>query len=318
MTKSVGLKELCERLPAMAEDYGLRLVPAVPENHKGSAAVDDTVMTPEQLCDLARAAGARILFHRTIPFDSAALLEDLEDAEDDQDTEQLPHARSTSPAVDSLRRRMRQRDGQAPVVELCVVLDGVAVLWSRTAPWVDDLLAALSEVQEEQAAQAQHTRTLRAQGAQEEIARITQLLCDAPSFRAATTAAARRRAADSLLPTPDPADREARNAHWRGIDQALADVEAASSAIYNDFKTKLNDLADELVASGALDDARTLQVRKIRLKDFLQHRSGGYAPPTDVLALMLELPQLRHPVGTRRAVPGRQRKETLFAVELPE
>ncbi|MFD7907074.1 hypothetical protein ACFV4F_26980 [Kitasatospora sp. NPDC059722] len=309
MGENAVLAELRERLPVMAGEFGLQLIPAVPEDHPGRADVDHEAITPEELCARARTAGARVLFHSTIVFDAESFLEDAFD-EDDGEGSDAP-----SDAVERLRRRAGRRNGQIEEVQLCVVLDGIAVFWSRRAAWVADLEAEAEEARYEQDGAVEHVRTRRAQDEEAEVTRISRLLQDDPSFREAKDPQARRRAAERLVPRPGEEEYEANRIRWRAVQEAIHAVEEAADAIFGEYMIRLPELADELVASGVLDRARTIPARKSHLKEFLRRRSGGYAPPVDLITLMMELPQLRDSSGPKAASLTRQRHETLFPIE---
>ncbi|ARF77523.1 hypothetical protein HS99_0038700 [Kitasatospora aureofaciens] len=309
------LVELCERLPVLAGEYGLHMVPAVPEDHPGRAEVDGEAMTVDEFCGLARAAGARVLFHRTTAFDADAFLAGAF-PEDDDDPDALSEAETASvKAVERVRRRARRHDGQIVDVQLCVVLDGVAVFWSRLASWAAALADDAEKAQDEKNDMVEQIRTSRARDEQAEVTRISRLLQDDPTFREAKDPQARRRAADRLVPRPDEMDFEARRIRTRAIQEAISAIEEAADAIFSEYMTQLPELADELVASGALDGARTIPARKVHLKEFLRKRSGGHTPPVDLITLMMELPQLRNPSSAAVLPAARQPNETLFPME---
>ncbi|MFE4356078.1 hypothetical protein [Kitasatospora sp. NPDC056800] len=308
------LVELCERLPVLAGEYGLYMVPAVPEDQPGRANVDGEVMTVDEFCGLARAAGARVLFHCTTTFDADDFLADA--FPEDGDLDALPEPQTASArAIERVRRRARRHDGQIEGVQLCAVLDGVAVFWSRLAPWVPSLLDDAEKALEEKNDAVEQIRTSQVKDEQAEITRISRLLQDDPSFREAKDYRAQRRAADRLVPQPDEQDYEANRIRMRAIHEAVSAIEEAADAIFSEYMTKLPDLADELLASGALDGAQTIPARKIHLKDFLRKRSGGYTPPVDLITLMMELPQLRKPSSAAALPAARQTHETLFPME---
>ncbi|MFJ9611537.1 hypothetical protein ACIRS1_34880 [Kitasatospora sp. NPDC101176] len=313
MSENAVLAELCERLPIMAEEFGLQLIPAVPEDHPGRAHVDYEAMAPEELCGLARATGARVLFHRTTMFDAESFLEEFVDQSDDEDSD--PARAAETEAIQRLRRRAKRRNGQVEEVELCVILDGIAVFWSRRATWAADLEAEADTAQHEQNGLVEHVRTRRAQDEETEITRIARLLQEDRAFREAKGPGERRRAIERLVPAPRDEDYEAGQMRWRAIRQATSAIEEAAEAVFGDYMTQLTEIADELVASGALDNARTIPARRIHLKKFLSERSGGYAPPADLITLMMELPQLRDSAGTKTASLARQRHEALFPME---
>ncbi|MEU6973934.1 hypothetical protein AB0A71_40690 [Kitasatospora aureofaciens] len=307
------LAELCERLPAMAAEYGLHVVPAVPEDHPGRANVNGEAMTVDEFCRLAQAAGARVLFHCATTFDADAFLDGAFPEDDD---EALPGAETaTVAAIEQVRRRARRHDGQIEEVQLCVVLDGVAVFWSRLASWAAKLLDDAEKALEEKNNAVEQIRTSQAKDEQAEITRISRLLQDDPSFREAKDYRAQRRAADRLVPQPDEQDYEANRIRTRGIQEAVSALEEVADAIFSGYMTQLPELADELVASGALDGARTIPARKIHLKEFLRKRSGGHTPPVDLITLMMELPQLRNPSSAAAVPAARQPNETLFPME---
>ncbi|MEV0537208.1 hypothetical protein [Kitasatospora sp. NPDC050463] len=304
---------MCERLPVLAAEYGLHMVPAVPEDHPGRANVDGEAMTADEFCRLAQAAGARVLFHCTTTFDADAFLDGAFPEDDD---EALPGPETaTMAAIEQVRRRARRHDGQIADVQLCVVLDGVAVFWSRLASWGAKLVDDAEKAQDEKNNMVEQIRTSQAKDEQAEITRISRQLQDDPSFREAKDPQARRRAADRLVPRPDEQDYEAHRIRTRAIHEAISALQEAADAIFAEYMTQVPQLADEVLASGALDGARTIPARKIHLKEFLRKRSGGHTPPADLITLMMELPQLRNPSSAGALPAARQPEETLFRME---
>ncbi|MFF0390510.1 hypothetical protein ACFYS8_17735 [Kitasatospora sp. NPDC004615] len=314
MKDDVVLVELRDRLPVLAGEYGLHVIPALPEDHPGRADVDGEAVTADEFCGLARAAGARVLFHRTTTFDADDFLADVFEEYDDPDS---PLGRETGgEVIERLRRRARRRDGQVEEVQLCAVLDGIAVFWSRQASWAKDLAADAEKAQEEQDNAVERIRTDHAKGEQAEVARLSRLLQDEPSFREAKDSQARRRAAERLLPRSDERDYEAHRIRMRAVHEAISAIDEAAEAVFSEYMTQLPALAEELVASGVLDGARTIPARKIHLREFLRKRSGGHNPPVDLMTLMMELPQLRNASGAVVPHPAaQQRDETLFGME---
>jgi hypothetical protein len=112
----------------MAQEYGLRLLPAVPSGQSARAEVDVDIVSPEELCDLARASGARVLFHSQPAFDaqvfpSEVVDDDIEDDDEGDRGSDGTRPQLLSPAMEELCRSARRRDGLLAAVELAVVVD---------------------------------------------------------------------------------------------------------------------------------------------------------------------------------------------------
>lgn len=79
----------------------------------------------------------------------------------------------------------------------------------------------------------------------------------------------------------------------RALATAYAAVQAAAQAVYADYECRLDELAEDLLASGKLDQATGAGPRRILAADFLTERSGGYPPLGRTLTLLLARPQLK-------------------------
>ncbi len=119
-------------------------------------------------------------------------------------------------------------------------------------------------------------------------------LAERPEFRSAKNAGARREIAERVF--PEPKDSEDYRHSFR-INRALATAHAAVQAtartVYAGYEDRLDELAEELLTSGKLDQATGAGPRRILAADFLTERSGGYPPPGRTLTLLLARPQLK-------------------------
>ncbi|MGI5380573.1 hypothetical protein ACQEV2_41470 [Streptomyces sp. CA-251387] len=117
-------------------------------------------------------------------------------------------------------------------------------------------------------------------------------LKDLPEFRSTTSAGARRALAERLFPQPDDDDHHSFRIR-EVVGEAHEAVQQAGKALYADYEGRLEELADELLASGLLERTQGARPRRIKNADFLTDRSGGYLPPTWTLTLLLGHPKLK-------------------------
>ncbi|MEU5609720.1 hypothetical protein AB0H03_13475, partial [Streptomyces sparsogenes] len=173
--------------------------------------------------------------------------------------------------------------------------------WEAVAPWYTALVAECDDVHElqhgarqEQCEDRYQAREAERQADEEQQTVMAAQLAERPDFRSAKNAEARREIAERVFPEPqDSADYRHSFRLNRALATAHATVQAAARAVYAEYECRLDELAEELLASKKLDQATGAGPRRILAADFLTERSGGYPPPGRTLTLLLARPQLK-------------------------
>ncbi|MFE5010041.1 hypothetical protein ACFRJ3_36330 [Streptomyces sp. NPDC056696] len=292
----IGIDELPAVIRQWAADHDIYLLPALStaeEQH--TVCLEPQDITLGAFCGLAGALGARVLYQDIEEFDADDFTLIPRALADDsgQDPEELLDEDARRGLI-SVRSQARPHHGRICSVEACFVHNGVAHIWQATAPWHDELAAEwLDFLALKEHAEGERREQEEDPAAEEaRQAAMTQQLRDLAEFRSARTATARREIAERLFPDPD----DGYHHSWR-LRHVLANAHAAvqldAKAVYEDFENRLDELADELLASALLDHVHGAGPRRIRAADFLTQRSGGYPPPVRTLTLLLGRPQLK-------------------------
>jgi hypothetical protein len=125
------------------------------------------------------------------------------------------------------------------------------------------------------------------------VDRLAQELIQMPEFRAAPTAAQRRRIARAQpeIAALDAGTRPGyRHAVYQVISRAEDFATAEADSRYRDMEARLADLAAECEATPAFQNAGSARARREHARDFPTEKAGGYPPPTRFLELFLDTP----------------------------
>ncbi|WP_421107042.1 hypothetical protein [Streptomyces sp. NEAU-S77] len=288
-----------------AADHDMFLLPALSASDSQHVVqLGEQDMGIEAFCHLASTLGARVLYQDIDRFDVDEHVDCYTVAGQHTDSEQRedkPSDDAVQQALTVIRTKARPYDGKTARVEVSFVHGAVAHTWEAAAPWYTALAAECDDVDELQhdARQEQHedhhqAREAERQADEEQQAAMAAQLAERPDFRSAKNTGARREIAEHVF--PEPQDSEGHRHRFRlsrALATAHAAAQAAGRAVYEDYERRLDELAEELLASGKLDQATGAGPRRILAADFLTERSGGYPPPGRTLTLLLAQPQLK-------------------------
>ncbi|MER6233369.1 hypothetical protein ACFY1L_46180 [Streptomyces sp. NPDC001663] len=285
------LDELPDALRQWAHDHRIVLVPAVPETDAHAVYLDAQHMDAAAFCQLAVQLEARVLYQDITRFDAGAFTV----IEDDllEEPPAVPES-GCDADLDALWAKARSYQGRSASADLCFVSNGVAHIWQATAPWRTELAEELEawRLAHRQGAEAVEEEPYDPEAERAREQAMAAQLQELSEFRCAKNALTRREIANRIFPAEDEDGRRP----WqlgRAITEAHAAVQLAAKAVYADYEAHLDEIADELVASGVLTQVSGASSRRIKAADFLTRRSGGYPPPGRTLTLLLDRPQLK-------------------------
>lgn len=289
-SQAQDLGDLAAQVKNMAAEKKLAVVPAMPMANNGGFVVvlDQDDMTASEFCDLAVTAGAAIIYIQASGFDADRDLTmernrylDWENSEENT-------------GLASLRQEASAHNGSIGEIALGFAADGILHSWVTTARWFDGFLERLQELEPDS-----DPRFARIPESEERelVERLASELAQMPEFKAAPTAAQRRRIAHAQ---PEIATLEAdnrpgyRNAAFRAIHEAAETVAAEADSLYREVEGNLAQLAAECEATPSFRNAGSARARRERARDFLAEKAGGYPPPTRLLELFLDTPPLQN------------------------
>lgn len=294
------IDDLAAQVKDILSSRQLVIVPAMPVRNNDSRFV--VLLTQEDMsvggfCDIAVAAGAKIMYVEARAFDAETDLTIKHRQEfDGQDVAE------DGGLTSALRREASVYNGRIGKMEVGFAANGVLHCWIVTAPWYDRFIERLKE-QERQPAFV-FTAPTPEQLAEQRAAvdRLAQELAQIPEFRSARTYSQRRQVADSrpeLAAMEFDTQSQADYFVSRAVSQAGQNLYAEAESRYREMEAGLEELAAEFAATPAFMNAGSGRARREHAKDFLAEKAGGFPPPTRVLELLLDTPPVR------RARPGR-------------
>ena len=247
------LTELAVAATGFAAQEHLTIVPAVPQHDYGP----EVCLGPDEMdlpgfLALAGKLGGGVLYLRAVPF--------APDAGDDDQPDDPP-------------AHLIRHKGQTGQLSVAFAANGVVHFWERETAWYAEWqeLADGTDLGEDDG-------TLRL--SEEERARLAEELADAivadPQFRAAPRG---DRWGIATRAIPKGTD------SWAGRDaQRLAcdRVHQMAQQRYEQLEGQLDDLAAELLASPAYQQASSAAARKKAAERFLITRADGFSPPTSL------------------------------------
>jgi hypothetical protein len=295
--QSDDLDQLAAQIQQLAESRNLIIVPAIPIQKASPgfiALLDDHDMVAASFCDLAAAAGARLLYLEADPFDAETHFEILE--EDD--------GRLAAPqdaAVSALRQKAARYNGRIGELALGFAVEGVLHYWITNAPWYVDLATRVEELESKADLIDQGMPEAEAQAM---ITRLAAELLTMPEFRSAATAAQRHRIARSQHTEIAAIETDTRPRYrylaLQAIRQAEEQLAAEAEQKYREIEGALGSLAVEFEASPTFRGAGSARARREHAPDFLAAKAGGYPPQTRLLELFLDTPPLQRARSNRR------------------
>ena len=244
------LAELAASVIAFAAAENLAVVPAIPGRDCGP----EVCLGPEELdlpgfLALAGRLGSGVLYLRAVLFDP--------DSDEHQPADPPAH--------------LTRRKGQTGEVSVAFAADGVAHFWEDYAAWYlewQDLADGGRGAERED-------RTGRL--SEEERARLAGELADEmladPQFRAASRGDRQRIA---RLALPQGTDQWA---GWDAVREACDRAQQVTEAAYGQLEDRLDDLAAELVASPAWQQASSPAARRQAAGRFLIPHADGFGLP---------------------------------------
>jgi len=250
------LAKLAASVTGFAAAENLTIVPAVPEHDCGP----EVCLGPDELdlpgfLALACRLGGGVLYLRAAPFDRCS--------GDDQPDDPAAH--------------LARHKGQIGRVGVAFAANGVVHFWEHDTAWFREW----EELYGATAADADMYGAAGERLSEEEQARLISELADAiladPQFLAASHTDRWDIALRAIPEGTDPwACREAaRQARHRAYQMA--------QERYDQLEGQLDDLAAELVASPAYQQASSAAARKKAAERFLIPRAGGFRPPTSLV-----------------------------------
>jgi hypothetical protein len=289
-TEAGDINDLAAQVKDLAAERGLAIVPAMPlaGNTGPVVLLDRDDMTAREFCDLAVTAGAPIIYVQSDPFDADGDLtvnrrDSFGWAEDGENA-----------GLASLRQEASAYNGRTGELAIGFAAGGILHSWIATAPWYDRLAQRLQELQWQSNPRFEQLPEAEEQAL---ITRVADELAALPEFRAAPSAAQRRRVA---LAQAGIAELQAdtrpgyRSAALRGIYEAGERVAAEAEARYREMERDLAELAAECAATPSFRLAASARARRERARDFLIEKAGGFPPPARLLELFLDTPPLQN------------------------
>lgn len=288
--KQPEIDGLAQEARRLAEANNLVVVSRMLTDPGGSepgwtVALDGDDIDLSGFCELAAAAGARLLYLRTELFDSAH--DDLGVEDDILDDPKI------TAKVSTLRRKASAFDGRLPSLEAAFVIQGVVHFWAVEAAWYAKLFNEGERIAEE-ADEARGVGGWRALPPAEHkalVERVAGELLAIPEFRVAPSRAKRFTVAKALHPEvaeaySDISSRK-RSAMVDAVDNASSRAEVEGERAYAELEKRLPELAIEL-SEGPRFWKGSAQLRKERTKDFLAEKTGGYRPSSRIVELLLD------------------------------
>jgi hypothetical protein len=288
----LDLDQLAAELSQLAESRELVLVPAIPHQSRNSGllvVLSKSDISAAAFCDLAVAAGSRLLYSQAEPFDAEADLDQDLDADED-----FGDGNDADAQLATLRDSAKAHNGHIGEIELGFAADGVLHVWIATAPWYDDLMARIEGIMPDadRGIQGIPSAEFRAL-----VDRLAKELIEMPEFTSAPTAAQRRRLALTQHAEIAALDADNRSmqrlAAFQAISRAEMHIAAEVDRKYGEMEGQLTQLAAEFEATPSFRNAGSARARREYARDFLAEKSGGYPPPTRVLELFLDTPPLQ-------------------------
>ncbi len=249
-----NLAELAASVTGFAAREHLTIVPAVPQHDCGP----EVCLGPDELnlpgfLELAGKLGGGVLYLEAVPFDPAA-------ADGDQ--------------LDDPPAHLGAHKGQTGQVSVAFAANGLVHFWEHETAW-------FAEWEELAGGAAPGTDPYEVSGmerlSEEERERLVSELADAivadPEFRAAKVTGRWGLSEKAIPAGTDPfVGREARR-------QACTRVYKMAQERYDQLEGQLDDLAPQLLADAAYQQARSAAARKKAAERFLIPRADGFSPP---------------------------------------
>ncbi|MFG2585850.1 hypothetical protein [Streptomyces malaysiensis] len=302
---TVTVDNLPDFIKQWAADHDVFLLPALSASDSQYAVqLGPQGMGIEGFCHLASTLGARVLYQDIDCFDVGEHVDcyTVPDVHTDSEKqEDKPLDDAVQQALTAIRTKARPYDGKTARVEVSFVHGAVAHIWEAVAPWYIALVAECDDVhvlqrsaQQEQYEDRHQARVAERQADEEQQATMAAHLAERPDFRSAKNAGARREIAEHVFPKPQDSEDYRHSFRLnRALATAHSAVQAAARGVYAEYECRLDELAEELLASGKLDQATGAGPRRILAADFLTERSGGYPPPGRTVTLLLARPPLK-------------------------
>lgn len=253
------LAELAMSITDFAASKRLTIIPAVPEHDYGpEVRLGQDEMTLPEFLELTHKLGGGVLYLRAVPFDPAS---------------------GDVPSADPPAHLISHK-GQTGQVAAAFAANGIVHFWEHCAAWHAEWQEltdrpAFGRRGGDDEDQADEDDRL----SDEERARLAAELADAiladPRFRAARGRGDRNRAGQ--LAIPPGTDR------WAGYDAVRLACERADDLAqerYDQIMPRLDDLAAELLASEAYQQASSAAARRQAAERFLIPHADGFGPPT--------------------------------------
>lgn len=295
---ATSLHDLTEQIPKWAEEHELVPIPALPsvfeELDDVGVTLSDDVDAQEYVA-LAARLGARGLY-----FEAETFHPDLFVPLDEEQEEEEELSDRLRGLLKDLRKAARRHTGQLESVGMFFCVGIVPHGWVQEAPWMQELEAKRDEFNQvraeeklEQRAQVAEQREEAAAQQEKAVRKLAKELAGDETFRAAKRTQ-RVAVADRIHPAGPEVneDRDAAMAHRRlinaAVDAAGLKVDEDAARIFQDYENRLEDLAGMIDDIDALQGARTAATKRIRIRDFLTQRSGGYPAPSRTVDLLFE------------------------------
>ncbi|GAA4947377.1 hypothetical protein GCM10023205_04110 [Yinghuangia aomiensis] len=257
-------------LPKWAADRGLTKVSGVPKA-RSCAALDlsGAYAEAEDVVRLAAAAGARLLYVDEELF----CTDDLDPLEGDDDV-----PAEVRGAVEQLLRRAAGFANRVSQLSVTFSADGVLHEWRAVAAWYSELLDALDALMPDDEVGYVSAQEIAAQ----KKAMVDALLA-MPAYRAAPSEPKRR--AVAMASDLGLEDLE-RPLMWDVLSTASQRVILAAGRAYDELEADLASVVAGLADYSPYQQASGQTAKRAHLRDFVQRRVGGYAPPSRTVALV--------------------------------
>ena len=291
-----GIDELAGQMKDLVASRQFIMIPAMPLRSSESGFVvflGQEDMSLSDFCDLAVAAGVKLFYVQNNVFD----------AERDLRVERRRpslawQGADEDSALVSLRQEASAYNGRIDEIALGFSTAGVLHCWVITAPWYNEFIERLEDLESEGLESAVNPLLERMPEAEERalVDRLVQELIQMREFKAAPTAAQRGRLAHAQaeIAALEADTRPAyRHVAYEVIRQAGARVAAEADSRYREIEAGFADLAAECDATSAFRNAGSARARREHARDFLAEKAGGYPPPPRLLELFLDTPPLR-------------------------
>lgn len=280
---------LDHELRELAEGNGLMVVPrmlADPETSEPGwfVTLDSDDIDLAGFCELAAAAGARLLYLRAELFDNEHdLLGIGNEVFDDPDT---------SAQVSELREKAAVFNGRLPELDTAFAVHGVVHFWAVTTDWYARLLEEADRITREadEVERPSSGRSLSGTERRTLRDRVVQELLTMPEFRAAPSQQKKWTVAQTIHSEIAKAAAsewsEEKSVIFDALRTAIAQAAMDCDRVYKELEKRLPELAMELVTVPVFREAPAL-LRKEHAKDFLAEKAGGYRPPGRTVEMLL-------------------------------